>query len=163
MNSGYSHLAKNISLGVCCPIFLWDFKQIEDIKQLEDLALLKFEIYFALFFIVLLLIRFVYMKRTQRSSLPPDTPKAQKTLAKLVHYGMYAGMVSIALSGLMIGCFYWVGLKGGLLVNFLISWHETSVSTVYWLIGLHFVGAIFHRFKKDEVWDSMVPILQSKK
>ena len=163
VNSGYSHLAKIFHWGFVVLFAYGIFKQIEDIKQLEDLALLKFEIYFAVIFILLLLIRFVYMKRTQRSSLPPDTPKAQKTLAKLVHYGMYAGMVSIALSGLIIGCFYWVGLKGGFIINFLIIWHEASVSTVYWLIGLHLVGAIFHRFKNDGVWESMVPILRSKK
>ena len=138
------------------------FKQIENINQLEDIALLKFEITFAVLFIFFLIIRFFYMTRTQTSSLPPNTPKAQKTLAKLVHYGMYGGMVSIALSGLIIGCFYWVGLKVGFFINFLISWHEASVSTVYWLIGLHLVGAIFHRFKNDGVWDSMVPILKNK-
>ena len=137
-------------------------KQIENVNELEDLKLLKFEMIFAVLFIFFLIIRFRYMKRTQKSSLPPNTPKAQKILAKLVHYGMYVGMVSIAFSGLTIGCFFWVGFKGGFLIDFLIGWHEVSVSTVYWLIGLHLVGAIFHRYKNDGVWESMVPILHSK-
>ena len=157
---------------VTAKIFHWVFvilfaigvyKQIENINQLEDITLLKFEITFAILFIFFLIVRFFYMTRKQTSSLPPNTPKAQKTLAKVVHYGMYVGMLSIALSGLIIGCFYWVGLKGGVLINSLISWHEASVSTVYWLIGLHLIGAVFHRFKNDGVWESMVPILQSKK
>ena len=160
---GYSWGAKVLHWSFVILFSYGIFKQINDINQLEDLTLLKFEITFAVFFISFLIFRFFYMKRTQTSSLPPNTPKAQKTLAKLVHYGMYVGMISIALSGLIIGCFYWVGLKGGFFINFLISWHETSVSTVYWLIGLHLVGAIFHRFKNDGVWESMVPILQNRK
>ena len=161
--TSYTFTAKFFHWGFVVLFAYGVFKQIENINQLEDLALLKFEITFAVLFIFFLIIRFFYMTRTQTSSLPPNTPKAQKNLAKLVHYGMYLGMVSIALSGLIIGCFYWVGLKGGFFINFLIIWHEASVSTVYWLIGLHLVGAIFHRFKNDGVWESMVPILRSKK
>ena len=139
------------------------FKQIENINQLEDLALLKFEITFALLFILFLVARFVYMRRTQKSSLPPDTPRAQKILAKAVHYGMYIGMISIALSGLVIGCLYWQGLKSGLIIETIIGWHEVSVSIVYWLVGLHLIGAIYHLFKNDGVWQSMVPTLKRGK
>ena len=153
-------------------IFHWSFvilfaygisKQIDNINQLEDLALLKFEIAFALLFILFLVARFVYMKRTQKSSLPPDTPMVQKALAKAVHYGMYIGMISIALSGLVIGCLYWLGLKSGIIIETIIGWHEVSVSIVYWLVGLHLIGAIYHRFKNDGVWESMTPILKRKK
>ena len=153
-------------------IFHWSFviifaygisKQINNINQLEDLALLKFEIAFALLFILFLVARFVYMKRTQKSSLPPDTPMVQRALAKTVHYGMYFGMISIALSGLVIGCLYWLGLKSGIILETIIGWHEVSVSIVYWLVGLHLIGAIYHRFKNDGVWESMTPTLNREK
>ena len=153
-------------------IFHWSFvvifaygisKQIDNINQLEDLALLKFEIAFALLFILFLMARFVYMNRTQKSSLPPDTPAVQRALAKAVHFGMYIGMVSIALSGLVIGCLYWLGLKSGIIIETIISWHEVSVSIVYWLVGLHLIGAIYHRFKNDGVWESMTPSLKREK
>ena len=153
-------------------IFHWSFvvlfaygisKQIDNINQLEDLALLKFEIAFALLFILFLMARFVYMNRTQKSSLPPDTPVVQRALAKAVHFGMYIGMVSIALSGLVIGCLYWLGLKSGIIIETIIGWHEVSVSIVYWLVGLHLIGAIYHRFKNDGVWESMTPSLKRKK
>ena len=139
------------------------FKQIENINQLEDLALLKFEITFALLFILFLVARFVYMRRTQKSSLPPDTPRAQKVLAKVVHYSMYIGMISIAFSGLVIGSLYWLGLKSGIIIETLIGWHEVSVSIVYWLVGLHLIGAIYHWFKDDGVWQSMIPTLKRGK
>ena len=153
-------------------IFHWSFvvlfsygisKQIENINQLEDLALLKFEISFALLFILFLVIRFIYMTRTQRSSLPPSAPKAQKTLAKLVHYGMYIGMISIAFSGLVIGSLYWLGFKSGIAMKTIIGWHEFSVSIIYWLVGLHLAGAVYHWFRNDGVWESMVPTFKRSK
>ena len=153
-------------------IFHWSFvilfaygisKQINNINQLEDLTLLKFEIAFALLFILFLVARFVYMKRTQKSSLPPYTPMLQRVIAKAVHYGLYIGMISIAFSGLVIGCLYWFGLKSGVIIETLIGWHELSVSIVYWLVGLHLIGAIYHRLKNDGVWQSMVPTLKSGK
>ena len=153
-------------------IFHWSFvvlfaygisKQIDNINQLEDLALLKFEIAFALLFILFLMARFVYMNRTQKSSLPPDTPAVQRALAKAVHFGMYIGMVSIALSGLVIGCLYWLGHKSGIIIETIIGWHEVSVSIVYCLVGLHLIGAIYHRFKNDGVWESMTPSLKREK
>ena len=57
-------------------------KQINNINQLEDLALLKFEIAFAFLFILFLVVRFFYMTRTQKSSLPQNTPKIQKIAAQ---------------------------------------------------------------------------------
>ena len=160
------------SYSITAKIFHWSFvilfdygisKQINNINQLEDLALLKFEIAFALLFILFLVTRFVYMKRTQKSSLPPDTPMLQRVLAKVVHYGMYIGLISIAFSGLVIGCLYWLGLKSGVIIETLIGWHELSVSIVYWLVGLHLIGAIYHRLKNDGVWQSMVPTLKRGK
>ena len=155
---------------ITAKIFHWSFvilfaygilKQIDNINQLEDLALLKFEIAFAFLFVLFLVVRFIYMKRTHKSSLPQNTPKIQKIAAKSVHNGMYIGMASIALSGLVIGFLYWLGLKSGILIDIIIGWHETSVSVVYWLIGIHLLGAIYHRIKNDGVWNSMVPILKN--
>ena len=155
---------------ITAKIFHWSFvilfaygilKQIDNVNQLEDLALLKLEIAFAFLFVLFLVVRFIYMKRTHKSSLPQNTPKIQKIAAKSVHNGMYIGMASIALSGLFIGFLYWLGLKSGIIIDIIIGWHETSVSVVYWLIGIHLLGAIYHRIKNDGVWNSMVPILKN--
>ena len=171
MKKTEAEIAKT-NYSITAKIFHWSFiilfaygvfKQIDNINQLEDLALLKFEMTFALLFILFLVVRFVYMTRTQKSSLPPDTPRAQKALAKAVHYGMYIGMISIAFSGLVIGSLYWFGLKSGIIIETIIGWHEVSVSIVYWLVGLHLIGAIYHRFKNDGVWQSMVPTLKRGK
>ena len=137
-------------------------KQIESINQLEDGSLLKFEVVFAIVFLLLLAIRFFYMKKTQQSSLPEQTPEPQKLAAKIVHTGMYICLAAIPLSGLMIGLLFWLELKDGMLINIVIEAHELAVSIIYWLIGIHILAAIYHRLKKDGVWSSMVPVWKEK-
>ena len=160
-SNGFSITAKLFHWGFILIFAYGIIKQIDNIEQLEDLALLKFEIVFAFLFILFLVVRFFYMTRTQKSSLPQNTPKIQKIAAKSVHYGMYIGMISIALSGLVIGFLYWLGLTSGIIIDTIIWWHETSVSVVYWLIGIHLLGAVYHRIKDDGVWNSMVPIFKN--
>ena len=162
-NSGFSFIARIFHWGFIVLFAYGVVKQIDDIKELEDLVLLKFEISFALLFILFLLTRLVYMTRTQKTSLPPNTPKVQKYIAKVVHYGMYIGMISIAFSGLVIGSLYWLGFKSGIAMKTIIGWHEFSVSIIYWLVGLHLAGAVYHWFRNDGVWESMVPTFKRSK
>jgi cytochrome b561 len=137
-------------------------KQIDELNQLEDKALLQFEVIFATVFVLLLLIRFIYMKTTQKSSLSDSSPKSQLLAARVVHYGMYACLALIPLTGLLIGLLFWLGFEDGFLINTVVEVHEFSVSVIYWLIGLHILAAIFHRLKNDGVWSSMVPFLKEK-
>jgi cytochrome b561 len=75
---------------------------------------------------------------------------------------MYTTLASTAITGLLIGLFYWLGFKEGLLINLLTVIHSFVVNALYWLIGIHIVAAIYHRLKKDGVWSSMVPFLKEK-
>ena len=161
-NQKYSFLAKFFHWGF---VFLFGygiFKQVDDIEQLENISLLKFEILFASIFLFFLILRFFYMKKTQTTSLPKETPKSQKLAAKLVHHSMYLCLAFICISGLMIGLFFWLGFKNGLIIEFLISIHENSISIIYWLIAIHIIAALCHRFRSDGVWNSMVPIWLEK-
>jgi cytochrome b561 len=97
------------------------------------------------------------MTKTQVSSIPEHTHKIQKIASKVVHLGMYVSMSLIALTGLIIGTFYYFGLKKGFIVEFFLEIHGICVLASYFLIGLHLLGAIFHRLKKDGVWNAMVP------
>ena len=135
-------------------------KQIDELDQLKDEALLKFEVIFAVIFILLLLIRFVYMRTTQKTSLPQSTPRSQVIAAKVVHSGMYICLALIPLTGLLIGLLFWLGLEDGFLINLVVGSHELVVSLIYWLIGLHILAASYHRLKKDGVWSSMVPFFK---
>ena len=135
-------------------------KQIDELNQLKDEALLKFELIFAVIFILLLLIRFVYMRTTQKTSLPQSTPRSQVIAAKVVHSGMYICLALIPLTGLLIGLLFWLGLEDGLLINLVFVSHELVESLIYWLIVLHILAASYHRIKKDGVWYSMVPFFK---
>ena len=161
-NKKYSYLAKFFHWGF---VFFFGYgiiKQVDNIEQLEDISLLKFEILFASIFLLFLILRFFYMKKTQTTSLPEETPKSQKFVAKLVHYSMYLCLASICISGLMIGLFFWLGFKNGLIIEFIILLHENSISIIYLLIAIHIIAALYYRVRSDGVWNSMVPIWREK-
>jgi len=161
--SNFSSIAKFMHWGFVLLFIYGLLKQhYDDLNQLEDNALLQFEVIFATVFVLLLLIRFIYMKTTQKSSLPDSTPRSQLLAARVVHYGMYACLALIPLTGLLIGLLFWLGFKDGFFINAVVAAHEFSVSVIYWLIGLHILAAIFRRFKSDGVWSSMVPFLKEK-
>ena len=162
VHSKYSSFAKFMHWGFLLLFVYGLLKQIESLNQLEDSSLLKFEVVFASVFLFLLLIRFIYMKTTQQSSLPESTPKPQIMAAKIAHNGMYLCLALIPLTGLLIGLLFWLGLKDGLLINLVVGAHELSVSIIYWLIGLHILAAVYHRLKNDGVWSSMVPLWKEK-
>ena len=162
-NSHYTRIAKLLHW-VFVILFVYGVaKQVDDINQLEDIAFFRFEIIFALIFLFLLIIRFIYMKTTQKSSIPENTSKLQKITAKIIHNGMYLLMGGTVLSGLLIGFLYWLNFKNGFLIELIIDIHELVINLLYWFIGIHVFAAIYHRLKKDGVWSSMVPFLKEKK
>ena len=64
-NSQYSKLAKLFHWGFVILFIYGVAKQVDDINQLEDITFLRYEIIFAFTFLLLLTIRFIYMKKTQ--------------------------------------------------------------------------------------------------
>ena len=162
-NSQYSKIAKLFHWGFVILFIYGLVKQVDDITQLEDKAFLRFEIIFALIFLFLLFMRLIYMKKTQKTSLPEDTPKAQKIAAKIVHNGMYVLLGGTVLSGLLIGFLFWLGIKNSFLIDFTVNIHELIINLLYLFIVIHIIAATYHRLKRDGVWSSMVPFLKEKK
>ena len=158
----YSLLAKFWHWGFVLLFIYGVTKQVNEIEQLEDKLFFQFEIVFAVIFLFLLAIRFVYMNKTQETSLPDDTSKIQKIAARTVHLGMYSALAGTAITGLLIGLFFWLGFTEGLFIDFLTAIHSFVVNGLYWLIGIHIIAAVYHRLKKDGVWSSMVPFLKEK-
>ena len=68
--SYYSKFAKLLHWGFVILFVYGLAKQVDNINQLDAIAFFRFEIYFAIIFLFLLSIRFIYMKKTQRSSIP---------------------------------------------------------------------------------------------
>ena len=138
------------------------FKQIQSKDQLNDIELLKSELIFAVIFLTLLITRFLYMKRTFKTSLPSKTSKIHRSVAKLVHTSMYIVLSGVAISGLGIGILFWLGFHNSVLIEITIWAHELLFSFTIWLISLHVLAAIYHRVQNDFVWSSMVPFLKEK-
>ena len=161
-NSNYSNIAKLFHWGFVILFAYGVAKQVNDINQLENSAFFRFEIIFALVFLFLLSIRFIYMKKTQKTSLPRETHKAQKIAAKIVHNSMYALLGGTVLSGLFIGVLFWMGIKTGFIIDTAIVIHELIINLLYFFIGLHIIAASYQRLKRDGVWSSMVPFFKEK-
>lgn len=138
------------------------FKQIESKDQLDDVVLLISEILFATSFLVLLIFRFIYMKRRYKTSLPSETPKLHRVVARFIHTSMYVTLSGIAISGLGIGFIFWLGYQNSFLIEAVIWVHELFFSIIVWLISLHVLAAVYHRIRNDFVWSSMVPFLKEK-
>ena len=134
------------------------FKQLDEVEELEDLSLLHYEMVFASFFLILLLARFVYMQRTRPTVLPTDAPQTTRLSARAVHLAMYCSLALVAITGLGIGGLYWNGTKAGTAMETLLLVHEICVISSYWLIAGHVAAALYHRSKKDGIWDAMVPV-----
>lgn len=160
--SHYSKIAKLLHWGFVILFVYGVAKQVDDITQLEDTAFFRFEIIFAVIFLFLLIVRFTYMKTTQKTSIPNDTPKVQKIAARIVHNGMYVLLAGTVISGLLIGLVFWLEIKNNFFINSIIVLHELIINILYWFIGIHVLAATYHRLKRDGVWSSMVPILKEK-
>ena len=135
------------------------FKQIDDLSQLEDAGLLQFEIVFASVFLLLVVIRYGYMRRfeTFQGSVVP-VHRYHKRFARLMHVAMYLCLILLPLTGLAIAALYSRGIENGLAMDAAIGLHGFSADMSYVLIAIHVVAALYSRIKGEGVWTSMVPV-----
>ena len=140
------------------------FKQIDDLSELEDAALLTFEILFASVFLLLIVIRYGYMRRfeTFQGSVVP-VHRYHKGFARLMHVAMYLCLVLLPLTGLAIAGLYTQGIgEEELAMDVAIGLHALSADLSYALIAIHVVAALYSRIKGEGVWTSMVPVFTEK-
>ncbi len=157
---GHSRVAKIFHWGFIVVFIYALTKQLGSPSELADEALLRFEVVFALAFLALLAARFIYMRRTRPSALPETTPRAMKLAARAGHLAMYISLAMIAISGLMIGAVFTAWGADGFAMDVATEFHDLAVIATYASIALHVAAAIFHRFKGDGIWSTMVPILK---
>lgn len=142
-------------------VFLYALsKQLDDLEELADRALLQYEMVFASAFLVLLVARFWYMRTRNASALPAAAPKRIRIASQIVHLSMYFCLAMIPLTGLGIGGLYWSGIQSGDWMAGLLLAHEIFANTVLFLICAHIAAAFYHRKCRDGVWNSMVPFLR---
>ena len=152
-------------------VFHWGFifvlayglaKQVDEVEELEDRAFLIEEIVFATAFLGILLARFVYMRTTRPTALPPGTPKNVSRIARFVHLGIYLSLSMLAASGLAIGGMFASGTREGVVFASVLWAHEAFYWASINLIVVHILGALYHRQLGDGVWSAMVPVFAKK-
>ena len=161
MQESHTFLAKLIHW-TFIPLYAYGiFKQVDDIEALEDQALLIFETTFAAVFLLIVILRFTYMRRFKTFQGATHSPHRIHTfIAKSVHRGMYAALILLPLSGLMIAALYSQDIKTGPLQDVTLAVHGFAATLSYVMIATHVSAAIYSRIKGEGVWSSMVPILK---
>lgn len=159
IESSYTNLAKVLHWGFIVLYGYGILKQINDLSQLEDSGLLAFEVVFACLFLLIVLMRYFYMRRfeTFLGSRTP-IPLVHKHLARAIHISMYLCLVILPLSGLLIAGLFAQGIKDGAMQDLVVALHSFSASLSYFLILIHIAAALFSRIKGEGIWTSMVPL-----
>lgn len=139
------------------------FKQLDDVSQLEDGELLRFEVGFASLFLAVLGVRFAYMRRFQALKGARVLVSAERRRwARSLHGALYLCLAMLPLSGLSIAGLYSAGIEEGLRMDLVVGLHELCADLSYLLIGLHVAAAVLSRLEGEGIWSAMVPLWRER-
>ena len=168
---GHTKLAKTIHWSFIILYVYGIFKQVNALEDLEDKGLLISEIIFATAFIVIVILRYSYMRRF-KTFLGAREPVhiVHYYFARSVHKAMYACFILLPLTGLMIAGLYNQGYtvnatpdEEQTVMDVVLDLHGLVAEISYLLIIIHIAAAIYSRIKGEGVWSSMVPMLKEHK
>ena len=132
------------------------FKQVEDLEELEDVSLLNFEIFFAIVFLIIVLLRYFYMKDVKTLlGAHDEMHKGHLFIAKATHRLVYFSLIMLPTTGLLIAGMLAADIPG---MQAAIALHEFSAFLSYVTIALHVGASLYSRFKGEGVWNAMVPL-----
>ena len=132
------------------------FKQVDNLNELEDASLLNFEILFATIFLILVLVRYFYMKDAPTLlGAHEDLSRGHLFIAKTVHRLVYFSLIMLPTTGLLIAGLFNLGMGG---IEVAIVLHEFSAFLSYAVIALHIGASVYSRFKGEGMWNAMVPV-----
>ena len=161
MINAHTFLAKLIHW-TFIPLYAYGiFKQVDDLNELEDASLLNFEILFAIIFLIIVLLRYFYMKDTPTLlGAHDDLHKGHLFIAKTVHGLVYFSLIMLPTTGLLIAALFSLETGG---VEIAVVVHEFSAFLSYVVITLHVGASLYSRFKSEGMWNAMVPIWKETK
>ena len=134
------------------------FKQVDDLTELQNPSLLNFEILFATIFLILVLVRYFYMKDAPTLlGAHEDVSRGHLFIAKTVHRLVYFSLIMLPTTGLLIAGLFNLGMGG---IELAISLHEFSAFLSYVVIALHVSASLYSRYKGEGLWNAMVPVLK---
>lgn len=136
------------------------FKQVEDLHDLDDVSLLNFEIFFAIVFLVIVLLRYFYMKDVKTLlGAYGDMSNGHLFIARVTHRLVYFSLIMLPTTGLMIAGILVMNIPG---MGVAIILHEFSAFLSYVTIALHVGASLYSRYKGEGIWNAMVPIFKEK-
>ena len=136
-------------------------KQVEDLDELEDPSLLNFEIFFAVVFLVIVMLRFFYMKDAKTLlGAHDEMHKGHLFIAKATHRLVYFSLIMLPITGLLIAGIFNTDIPG---MGIAIALHEFSAFLSYVTIGIHVAASLYSRFKGEGIWNAMVPVWQESR
>ena len=168
MSTTHTKLAKFIHWTFILLYLYGIFKQVNELGDLEDNQLLLFEIAFATVFLIIVILRYSYMRRfnTFQGATEP-VHIVHYYFARIVHRAMYACFILLPLTGLIIAGLYSQGYtvnatpdEEQTIMDVVLDLHGAVADLSYMLILLHIAAAIYSRIKGEGVWSSMVPVLK---
>ena len=156
MENSHTRLAKTIHWTFSFLYAYGIFKQVEDLEELEDASLLNFEIFFAVVFLVIVMLRFFYMKDAKTLlGAHDEMHKGHLFIAKATHRLVYFSLIMLPTTGLLIAGILNAGVPG---MDIAIALHELSAFLSYITIGIHVAASVYSRYKGEGVWNAMVPL-----
>ena len=168
MPTSHTRLAKFIHWTFVLLYLYGIVKQVNELGDLEDNQLLLFEIAFATVFLIIVILRYSYMRRfkTFQGATEP-VHIVHYYFARIVHRAMYACFILLPLTGLIIAGLYSQGYtvnatpdEEQTIMDVVLDLHGAVADLSYMLILLHIAAAIYSRIKGEGVWSSMVPVLK---
>ena len=168
MPTSHTKLAKFIHWTFILLYLYGIVKQVNELGDLEDNQLLLFEIAFATVFLIIVILRYSYMRRfkTFQGATEP-VHIVHYYFARIVHRAMYACFILLPLTGLIIAGLYSQGYtvnatpdEEQTIMDVVLDLHGAVADLSYILIFLHIAAAIYSRVKGEGVWSSMVPVLK---
>ena len=168
MSTTHTKLAKFIHWTFILLYLYGIVKQVHELGDLEDNQLLLFEIAFATVFLIIVILRYSYMRRfkTFQGATEP-VHIVHYYFARIVHRAMYACFILLPLTGLIIAGLYSQGYtvnatpdEEQTIMDVVLDLHGAVADLSYMLIFLHIAAAIYSRIKGEGVWSSMVPVLK---
>ena len=168
MPTSHTKLAKFIHWTFILLYLYGIVKQVNELEDLEENQLLLFEIAFATVFLIIVILRYSYMRRfkTFRGATEP-VHIVHYYFARIVHRAMYACFLLLPLTGLIIAGLYTQGYTENAtpdeeqtIMDIVLDLHGAVADLSYMLIILHIAAAIYSRIKGEGVWSSMVPVLK---
>ena len=168
MPTSHTKLAKFIHWTFILLYLYGIVKQVNELEDLEENQLLLFEIAFATVFLIIVILRYSYMRRfkTFQGATEP-VHIVHYYFARIVHRAMYACFILLPLTGLIIAGLYTQGYTENAtpdeeqtIMDIVLDLHGAVADLSYMLIILHIAAAIYSRIKGEGVWSSMVPVLK---